>query len=158
VGLDRISNLRGVMKRMAVKIRRSGAVACVIALGAGLTALHAQEPSSAAKKLKTDISDAQNLQRVFADGLQHCDALNGTSYYNATQKRVVILSELKASMQNLINDQVFNAPKSHLWSKEDSDERMKTAQSQADKDKYNCNLVAKLPEMIKGLAALESKQ
>jgi hypothetical protein len=149
------------MNRSAEKITRGGAMA--IALAASLIASQAiaQEASLAAnpavKSLKSDINDARNLQRVFADGLPHCSELNGTAFYNATQKRVIVLSELQASMQHLINDQVFNSQKSHLWSKEDSDERMKAAQAQADKDKNTCNLVARLPDMIKELAALESK-
>jgi hypothetical protein len=153
------------MNWVAEKIVRSEVMAlrlsaCAIALGVGLTALnaYAQEPDPAIKTLKTEISDARNLQRAFADGLQQCAVLNGTSYYNPTQKRVIVLSELQASMQNLINSQVFNSPKGHLWSKEDANEHMKIAKSQADKDKYNCNLVAKLPEMIKELASLESRQ
>jgi hypothetical protein len=143
------------MKRAASK--RACAAALAIVVTAGFPAF-AQEPDAAAKKLKNDISDAQNLQRVFADGLQHCAALNGTGFYNAVQKRVVVLSELRASMQNLINDQVFNAQKTHLWSKEDLDERMKAAQVQADKDKNSCNLVARLPDMVKELAAIEARK
>lgn len=168
------------MNRIAEKIRRSGTMAgpapfrftsccfvrarswrnaCAIALGAVLISLYAyaEEPNPAVMTLKSDISAAQNIQRLFADGLPHCAVLNGTSFYNSSQKRVIVLSELQTSLQNLVKDQVFNAKKGHPWSADDANESMKMAKTQADKDKYNCNLVAKLPELVKKLAELESR-
>src|SRR5450759_4737306 len=73
---------------------RSWRSACAIALGAGLIALraYAEEPNPAVKTLQSDISEARNIQRVFADGLQHCAVLNGTGFYNSDQKRVIVLS------------------------------------------------------------------
>ena len=119
---------------------------------------YAEEQNLAIKTLKGDISEARNIQRVFADGLQHCAALDGKSFYNNNQKRVVLLSELEASLKNLVKDQVFNPQKKHPWTVSDTDERMKLAQSQADHDRYNCNLVARLPEMTKKLSELEARQ
>ena len=133
--------------------------ACVIALGVGLIALHAyaEEPNPAVKTLKSDISEARDIQRVFADGLQHCAVLNGTGFYNSDQKRVIVLSDLRTSLQNLVKDQVFNAKKGHPWTADDANDRMKSAQTQADQDKYKCNLVARLPELTKKLSELESR-
>ena len=142
------------MKQKRKNTRR----ACVIAIGACLSPLlaYGQEPD--AKVLKTDIAEAQNIQRTFADGLQHCAVLDGTRFYNSGQKRVILLSEMQTSLQNLVKDQVFNPQKKRPWAAADAEERMKTAQSQANQDRRNCNLVAKLPEMVKKLAELESKR
>jgi hypothetical protein len=139
---------------------RSWRSACAIALGASLIALHAyaEQPNLAVEMLKSKILEARNIQRVFADGLQHCAVLDGTSVYNSSQNRVILLSDLQASLQNLVKAQVFNAQKKHPWTAVDADERMKLAQSQADHDRSNCNLVAKMPEMIKELTKLESRQ
>jgi hypothetical protein len=133
--------------------------AAAIALAAVLIPLRvdAQEPSPAAKALKSEILEAQNIQRTFADGLQACAVLDGTRFFNGGQKRVILLSDLQASLQNLVKDQVFNPQKKRPWTAADAAERVKLAQSQADLDKRNCNLVARLPEMVKKLAELESK-
>ena len=142
------------MKRKRKNIR----AACVIAMGACLIPLLAYGQAPDANVLKSEIAEAQNVQRTFADGLQHCAVLDGSRFYNSGQKRVIVLSELQTSLQNLVKDQIFNPQKKRLWIAADIDERMKTAQAQADREKNNCNLVAKLPEMVKKLAELESKR
>jgi hypothetical protein len=141
-------------------IRRYGHSACIAALGTGLAVLHAyaQEANPAIKTLKADIAETQMVQRMFADGLKHCAELNGASFYNSNQKRVVLLSDVQSSVQNLVKDQVFNFKKRHLWTTADADESVALAQLQADKDKHNCDLVAQLPEMMKKLAELESRK
>ncbi len=146
------------ISRKADRIKRSCAMAAALAVGLPALQALAQEPDAAVKTLQSDINDARNLQRVFADGLTHCAELDGKAFYNPTQKRVIVLNELDASMQNLISAQVFNAQKSHQWTKQDAEERMKMAHLQAEKDKASCNLVAKLPEMVKQLSSLESRQ
>ena len=142
------------MKRKRINIR----AACVIAFGACLIPPLAYGQAPDVNILKSEIAEAQNVQRTFADGLQHCADLDGTRLYNSGQKRVIVLSELQTSLQNLVKDQVFNPQKKRLWTAADTDERMKIAQSQANQDRRNCNLVAKLPEMVKKLAELESKR
>lgn len=132
--------------------------ACVVVMGVCSIPLLAYGQAPAAGVLKSEIAEAQNVQRTFADGLQHCAFLDGTRLYNSNQKRVILLSEMQTSLQNLVKDQVFNAQKKRLWAAADAEERMKIAQTQANQDKRNCNLVAKLPEMVKKLAEMESKR
>lgn len=132
--------------------------ACIIATGAGLIPLLAYGQAPDANVLKSEIAEARNIQRTLGDGLQHCPVLDGTRFYNSGQKRIILLSEMQTSLQNLVKDQVFNPQKKRPWAMADADERMKIAQSQANQDKRNCGLVAKLPELVKELAELESKR
>jgi hypothetical protein len=145
------------MKRAADKFRRIGAMTCVMALAGGLIPLraNAEDRNLAIQTLKSDIAEAKNVQRIFADTLPHCASLDGNSFYNNAQKRVVLLSELETSVKNLVKDQVFNPQKKHPWTAGDAEELMKVGQLQAERDQRNCNLVAKLPEMNKKLNELE---
>ena len=138
------------------RIKRGGAIA--IAVGLMPLFAHAQEPNPAIKTIKSDIAEAHNVQKSFAEGLPHCAALDGKSYYNGVQKRVVQLSELKTSVDNLVKDQVFNPQKKRPWNASDAEERMQLGRLQAERDRDNCKLVAKLPELTKELSALESRR
>jgi hypothetical protein len=119
---------------------------------------HAQEPNQAITTIQSDIAAARNVQKSFAEGLPYCAQLDGNSYYNGIQKRVVQLGELKTSMDNLIKDQVFNPQKKRPWNAGDAEERMQLGRLQAERDRDNCKLVAKLPELTKELRALESRR
>jgi hypothetical protein len=120
--------------------------------------LHATAEEQNLVTLKKEITEAHNVERAFADGLQHCAALDGKSFYNDMQKRVVLLTELETSVNNLIKDRVFNPQKKHPWTASDAEERMKLAQLQAERDQRNCKLVARLPEMNKKLDEMETKR
>jgi hypothetical protein len=118
-----------------------------------LTDGHAQ--TAAIDDLKGKIFDARMAKQTFADGLKHCDSLNGKSFYYQLRNRILNLDEYFHSLENLVKAQVFNPQKRRPWTLEDAKERWEEVKKQAAEDKQRCELVRQLPELEKRLQELQ---
>jgi hypothetical protein len=124
------------------------------------TPLHAQAVASNDLKaeidaLKGKIFDARMAKQMFTEGLQHCDELNGTSFFFQLRRRILNLEEYFKSLENLVKAQVYNPEKRRPWSMEDAKQRWEEVKKQAQEDKQKCELVQSLPELEKRLQELE---
>ena len=117
------------------------------------TILYAQ--SLSIEELKAKILDARTLQQTFAKRMKFCNELNGTNFYFALRDRVFDLEEFHRSLTGLVKQQVFNPEKKRPWSEQDATERWAQVQQEAAKDKANCQLAARLPDLEKQLAELQ---
>jgi hypothetical protein len=115
--------------------------------------LHAQNP--AIDELKGKIFDARMARQTFADGLTHCNELDGKSFYYRLRNRVLNLEEYFRSLENLAKAQVFNPEKRRPWSLQDANERREEVKKQAQADREKCELVQSLPELEKRLQELQ---
>ncbi len=111
--------------------------------------LHAQ--NAAIDELKGKIFDARMAQQTFANGLKHCNELNGKSFYYQLRNRILNLEEYFHSLENLAKAQVFNPEKRRPWTLQDAKERWEEVKKQAQADKEKCELVQSLPQLEKRL-------
>jgi hypothetical protein len=123
------------------------------ALSCSLTIAHAQD--STIDGLKGKIFDARMAQQTFAEGLKHCDELNGKRFYFQLRHRILDLEEYLRSLENLVKAQVYNPQRRHPWTSEDAKERYEEAKRQAEEDRQKCALVQSLPELEKQLEGLQ---
>jgi hypothetical protein len=119
------------------------------------TPLHAQNAGIA--DLKEKISAAQAAQQNLGHGLPHCSELNGTNFYFQSRDRVLNLEDYHRALQSLALQGSFNPETKQPWNKQDADTHWAQAQQQALKDKANCELVAKLPDLQKKLQILQQQ-
>ena len=133
------------MKRIAC-----GAIAFALMPG---SQLHAQ--TSKINDLKGKIFDARMAQKTFVNGLKFCKELDGSTFFFEPRNRVLNLQEYHQSLENLAREGVFNPETRRPWNEQDASARWLQVQQEAVRDKYNCELVASLPQLEKQLAELE---
>lgn len=126
------------------------------------TPLCAQSPAPDDLKAKIDelkgkIFDARMAQQTFAEGLQHCNELNGKSFFFQLRRRILNLEEYFQSLENLAKAQVYNPEKRRPWSLEDVKQRWEEVKKQAQEDKQRCELVQSLPDLEKHLQELQQQ-
>jgi tRNA nucleotidyltransferase/poly(A) polymerase len=119
-------------------------------------AVGGQAQTAAIDELKGKIFDARMAQQTFADGLKHCDELNGKSFYFQLRHRILNLEEYFQSLENLVKAEVYNPAKRRVWSLEDAKERWDEVKRQAEEDRRKCELVQNLPAMESKLHELEN--
>ncbi len=135
--------------------RCGGSVA--LALAAMLAASQGRAQSPSVSDIKGKIFDARMAKEMFAAGLKHCGELNGSNFYFAPRDRVLNLDDYHRSLDNLVQQHVFNPEKHRPWTPEDSALRWEQVKQEAAKEQTNCALVADLPQLEKQLEALERK-
>jgi hypothetical protein len=108
-------------------------------------------------EVKGRIFDAKMLQQTFVNGLKFCSELNGNNFYFPPRDRVLDLDEYHRSLENLARQQVFNPERKRPWTEEDATDRWEQVKRQATKDKENCQLVARLPDLQKQLTDMEKQ-
>jgi hypothetical protein len=124
------------------------------------TPLYAQNPAPDDLKAKIDelkgkIFDAHMAQQTFAEGLQHCNELNGKSFFYQLRRRILNLEDYLQSLENLAKAQAFNPEKRRPWTLEDVKQRWEEVKKQAQEDKQRCELVQSLPDLEKRLQELQ---
>jgi hypothetical protein len=107
--------------------------------------------------LKLEIAQIRHIEKKFAAGLKYCSNLDGNHVFLENQQRILNLDVARASLDNLVKDNVFNPLKKRPWTSADAAERMKQMKQLADQEKSDCARVAKLPGLQKELAELEAK-
>ena len=130
----------------------TGAVLAFLLL-APCSAARAQTP--AIDELKGKIFDAHMAQQTFADGLKHCNELDGKSVFQQLHNRILNLEEYLHSLDSLVKAQVFNPEKRRPWTVEDAKERWEEVKKQAEDDKAKCELVRNLPQLESQLQELQ---
>ena len=137
------------MKRLAC-----GAIAIVVALLLVAYGV-ARAQTAAIDDLKGKIFDAHMAQQTFAQGLQHCDELNGKNFFFRIRNRILNLEEYFRSLENLAKAQVYNPETKRPWTLEDARARWEQVKKEAQADKEKCELVRSLPDLEKRLQELE---
>lgn len=133
-----------------------GTVSGAILLSGGFTTpLRAQSPT--VDDLKTKIAGAQLVQQAFAKAMQHCNELNGESFYLKQRDRVLNLTDYHRSLDSLVLQRAFNPDTNKPWSQQDAAARWAEVQKQAAQDKDNCAQVASLPFLQKKLQELQQQ-
>jgi len=111
--------------------------------------------TAAIDELKGKIFDARMAEQTFANGLQHCNELDGKNFYFRLRNRILNLEEYFRSLENLAKAQVFNPETKRPWTLEDAKARWEQVKKEAQADKEKCELVHSLPELEKRLQELE---
>jgi hypothetical protein len=107
--------------------------------------------------LKLEIAQIRHIEKKFASGLKFCNSLDGNHVYLENQQRMLNIDDARASMQNLVKDNVFNPAKKRPWNNADAEERLQQMKRLAEQEKSDCATVAKLPALQKELAELEAQ-
>jgi hypothetical protein len=129
------------------------AVLLVLAISTPLRA----QTSEALNEIKAKIWEAQLVQRNFAAGLRHCNALNGTNFYFEQRDRVLNLQDYRRSLDNLAAQGAYNPETRRPWTKQDAEARWAQVQKEAITDQANCAAVASLPFLEKKLREMQQQ-
>jgi hypothetical protein len=119
------------------------------------TALRAEDAKI--RILKLEIAQIRHIEKKFAAGLKYCGNLDGNHVFLENQQRILNLEVARASLDNLVKDNVYNPLKKRPWTSADAAERMQQMKRLADQEQSDCARVAKLPALQKELADLEAK-
>ena len=130
-------------------------------LAGGIVALALLTPPAAHPEdlslndLKARVWDAQLVARNYAAAMKFCSQLDGTNFYFLPRNRVLNLEEYHRSLENLVKEGSVNPETRMPWSEQDAAARWEKVKAQALKDKANCEMVARLPQLEKQLEQME---
>jgi tRNA nucleotidyltransferase/poly(A) polymerase len=130
-------------------------IGCALALSL-LPCASSFAQDSRINELKGKIFDARMAEKTFADGLRHCDELDGKSFYLRVRNRILNLEEYLRSLESLAKSQSYNPEKRRPWSLQDAKEKWEQVKKEAEQDKQTCELVKSLPQLEKQLQDLEN--
>jgi hypothetical protein len=111
---------------------------CTAAISAAAaTAVYSQQ--AAIDDIKGKIFDARMAQQTFAEGLKHCNELDGKNVFQQLHNRILNLENYLHSLENLVKAQAFNPEKKRPWNTEDAKQRWEEVKRQAQEDREKCD-------------------
>jgi hypothetical protein len=97
------------------------------------------------RHIKGKIFDARMAQQTFAEGLNHCNELDGKNVFQRLHNRILNLEAYLHSLENQVKAEAFNPEKKRPWNAEDA--RWEDVKREAQGDREKCELVRSLPQL-----------
>jgi hypothetical protein len=130
-------------------------LACCAAAISAAAATAAYSQQAAIDDIKGKIFDARMAQQTFAEGLKHCNELDGKNVFQRLHNRILNLENYLHSLENLVKAEAFNPEKKRPWNAEDAKQRWEEVKREAQEDREKCELVRSLPQLEKQLDELQ---